>query len=133
VRPALAYGGALLSAAIFLALIKLLGLIDRSSRVVEISRSSLRELRDPALDDDATEALMREHTFELARLSAVLVLGMAIALAAPLPLLWVLQRSGIVSIHDVVGASTSWQFILTAVVLFVGKLGLDRRARRGPE
>ncbi len=56
-----AYLGAVFLVLGFIALLKLLGLVERSRRVVATSRAAMSALSDKTLDDDQKEAAMQTH------------------------------------------------------------------------
>lgn len=95
--------------------------LDLPSRAVEVgrrSRSCLEVLRDPALTDERKEAALQGHALRLFVLLGILVGGSALALAAPLGVVWCLHQMGWASFPAV--WSTLQRLDFLAVVTVAG-------------
>ena len=126
-----AYVGAIIACAVFLLVVRAVGLFRKPAAVYGISRQAMQDLRHPELDDDAKERLMRRHALALGWLFLQLTAGGAVALASPLAVLWGLDRIGLLSLDATMTALVSWEFLIGVTAVFGGKVLYDRARRRG--
>lgn len=126
-----AYIGAAFVGLAFIVLLRAFGLIEKAPAVMGISTQALRDLRDPGLDDAAKEVRMRAHARTLAGLFVVLTAGTAVAGAAPMGVVWLLDAGGLVSFDHVLRAVATWPIVVIATIGFAAQLWLAR-ASHGP-
>ena len=112
-----AFAGAAFVIVGFLVLMALFGLVERSLRVVAVSKQATRDLTDSSLDDDAKESAMRVHAKTLGGLFVLLTAGAAAAVGAPLGVIAILDAAAVLSFASVMEALLSWWMIAAAVVL----------------
>ncbi|MGL4541725.1 MAG: hypothetical protein ACRCUI_04355, partial [Polymorphobacter sp.] len=96
-----------------------LRLVALARLVAAQSQHSMAVLRDPALNDDAKEALMQAAAKALFALFVKLTAGLAVALALPVALVWAVAQTGIVGFDDVIAVSLTWPFLLAGVGMFI--------------
>jgi hypothetical protein len=126
-----AYLGAVFLVLGFIALLKVLGLVERSKRVVATSRAAMSTLSDGALDDAQKEAAMQTHAKSLGLDFVFLAAGLAVAVLAPAGVIFLLDGAGVLSFDAVVDATFSLELILGGTLLMVIVFWLDGRRRRG--
>lgn len=114
----------------FIAIAAWLGLVTMSGRVVALSRHSLAILRDAQLSDDAKEAATRQNALEFFRLAFALALGGAAAVSAPLGVLWLLDRLGVVSLAAACDVAVSPAFLAASGLLAVLALAISWRSKK---
>jgi hypothetical protein len=107
-----------------------LGLLRRPRQLQEVAQRALVHLRDPELDDDAKGAAMRRHSTELFGLFLLITGTLAAAVAAPVAVLWLLDRLRLVSFADVVAAASSIPFLIASTVVGCAAWALLRRRPR---
>jgi hypothetical protein len=127
----ISYLGAVFLVLGFIALLKLLGLVERSKRVVATTRAAMSTLSDRELDDTQKEAAMQAHAKSLGLDFVVLAAGLATALLAPAGGILLLDRAGVLSFDAVIGATLSLELVLGGTLLMVLVLWLDGRRRDG--
>lgn len=126
------YAGAIFLVIGFIIVASALGVIARAKEVVARSKQSLRDLRDPALDDDAKEKLIQGHAVRLFALFGILV-GIAVAaLGVPVLMVWLADRLGLVSLEAVLALTVSWQFIVIVLVASIPVMWLAHRLKSAP-
>ena len=113
----MALAGAIFLVVGFVALVKAFGLVRKCGEVLDVARSSLAVLRNPALDDDAKESALQSNAVKLFSLFVLLTAGAALALALPAGLIWVLDVLQVVSLRAVLEVTLSWQFLLASTVI----------------
>ena len=69
------YAGALFLVIGFIAILKIAGLVEKSTRVIAISKQAVAVLRDEGMSDDEKENLMQGHAKQLAGLFFLLTIG----------------------------------------------------------
>ena len=126
-----AYLGAVFLVLGFIALLKLLGLVERSKRVVATSRAAMSTLSDGELDDAQKEAAMQAYARSLGLDFVLLTAGLAVALLAPAAVIFLLDRVGVLSFDAVIGATFSLELILGGTLLMVIVFWVDGRRRHG--
>ncbi len=112
--------GATLVVIVFAILVHLLGLVPRTMEVVARSRESTAVLKDPKLDDDAKEKALQGLAMRLFVLLGFLIVGSAVALLAPVGMIWLLDIAGMVSLDGVLDMLQRWEFLIAATILGVG-------------
>ncbi len=107
------------------------GLADRTKDVVSVTRESLRVMRDRGISDDQKERAVRRGAGRLFRLFFILTLGGAAAVFAPVGVLWLADRAGLISLAEVFAVAFSPAFLLAGGVLAAVVLWLASRGRHG--
>jgi hypothetical protein len=124
------YVGSIAVVIMFVVLIYLLRLVRQAQEVLAISRDSMGVLRDASLDDEAKERFFQTSAIRLFRLLVLMLVGTAIALLAPIGVIWLLDLAGIVSLDAVLAILVRWDFIVAATVVgIVAYVLLERRGR----
>lgn len=104
----------------FIVILKLFKLVDKATRVIEISRQSVADLRSSEMDDDAKEVAMQAHAKQLFALFFLLTLGGVAAIFLPLAVIVVFDRLELVSLDGVLSIVLGWPFIIaTTIILFL--------------
>lgn len=124
------YAAAIFLVIAFIWILKISRIVENSARVVSITRNSIADLRNPALDDDAKEAAMQTHAKHLFGLFFLITIAGASAVLAPLGVIWVLDRFDLLSLDGVVGVTLSWQFLLASTLVISLLLFAARRSRQ---
>lgn len=115
----------------FVVLARYLGLVEKSVRVIALSREALSVLRDATLSDDEKELAMRSHAKTFAWLFLTLTGGAAIALLAPVAVIWFLDTRGLLSLEAVLEALLSPALILGGTIVMWLSLRVWVRRRNG--
>jgi hypothetical protein len=124
------YAGSIAVVIMFVVLIYVLRLVRQAQEVLAISRDSMGVLRDASLDDETKEKFFQTSAIRLFRLLLLMLVGTAIALLAPIGVIWLLDRAGIVSLDAVLAILVRWDFIVAASVVSIGAyIVLERRGR----
>lgn len=122
--------GAVVVVGLFVWLVHVLRLVPLAKDAIAISRRSAAIMRDSTLDDDAKESAMQQSAVRLMKLSFMLLVGSAVALAAPMGVIWLLEVAGLVSLDDVVAILLRWDVLVLATVVGIGSfVVLERRKR----
>jgi hypothetical protein len=120
--------GAVAVVILFIILIYLVGLVRHAREVIAISRSSMTVLRDASLDDDAKQKAFQKNSIRLFILLVLMLVGTAISLVAPIGVVWLFDRFGIVSLDAVLAILARWDFIVIASLVGVAAyVALERR------
>lgn len=120
------YLGALFLVIGFVFILKIAGLVDKSTRVIDISKQAVAELRSSELSDDDKESAMQSHAKQLAGLFVLITMGGMAAVFLPIAVIWGLDRLTIISIDAVLDLALSWTFIGATTVLIVLALVIKR-------
>lgn len=112
--------GSVLIVVLFVVLLRALKLVARSRQVVSLSQESLSIVSDKQLSDDEKEAQLQKHSLALMALFGILVVGSAVALGAPIGVVWGLDKLGMMSFDGVMAVLVSWPFLLASTVLGTG-------------
>lgn len=110
----------------FILFVKLFGIVEKSSKVIRIAKSSLTVVRDADLDDLQKEIVMQKHAKELFYLFFLIATGSIVALAIPFVLIWLMEYAELLTVDEVIDATLSWEFIAATVVLSIGFFWLRR-------
>lgn len=111
------YAGAIFLVVGFIWIFKAFGLVEKSTRVVDISRRAVSDLRDDSLDDDAKESAMQDYAKQLLALFFLITIGGIAAVLLPAAVIWGLDRLQLLSYEAVLGVALSWTFLLATTVL----------------
>ena len=121
------FAGVAILVAGFVVLVKIFGLVEKSTEVFSVSRLALSDIQNPDLDDAAKEAALQQHAKRLFGLFFLLAIGGAAALALPAGLLFLLERMGLLSLSAVMALTLSWEFLLASSVLIIAIILLAKK------
>lgn len=123
-------GGAVVVVGLFVWLVHVLKLVPLAKDAIAISRRSAAIMGDSTLDDDAKETAIQQSAVRLIKLSFLLLVGSAVALAAPMGVIWLLEVVGLVSLDAVVTILLRSDFLVLATVVGIASfVVLERRKR----
>lgn len=122
------YAGAIFLVIGFIVILKVSRLVDKSTRVINISRQAVAILRDSEMSDEDKESAMQSHAKQLIGLFFLITIGGVAAVVLPVVMIWGLDRLGLISLDAVLGVALSWPFIVATTVVIIVAL-LIRRAR----
>jgi hypothetical protein len=121
------YAGAIFLVIGFVFILKATGLVEKSTRVIDISRQAMAVLRSAELDDDAKESAMQSYAKQLVGLFFLITIGGVAAVILPVMMIWGLDKLGLVSVDAVLDVALSWPFITASSVLIVLALVIKRK------
>ena len=101
----------------FLALLQVLGVVQRALEVTRRSKQALGVIRDPAMSDLQKEAAMQAHAKALFKQFFVITAAAAVALAAPVAAVAGLHACGLVDFGAALDRTMSWQVLVGATVV----------------
>lgn len=113
----MAYVGAIIVVTLFLVLVKVFRLVDKSSQVIKIAQSAALMLLDNNISDRQKETAMQAYARELLTLFLVITGASVAALLAPFGLIWLMELAEVITIEAVNEVLLSWQFIAATVIL----------------
>lgn len=122
------YAAAILLVLGFIAVLKVLKVVENSARVISITNRAVADFRSNELDDDAKETAMQTHAKHLFVLFFLITLGGFAAVFIPLAVVWGLDRLQLLSLDGALQAALSWQFIAASTVA-VGLILFAKRSR----
>jgi len=108
----------------FIVLARLLGLAEKGVDVVAISRRSLAIIRNPGLSDETKETALQKNAARLFRLAFDIALGGTMSVCAPLGILWLADRLGLISLEFACAVVVSPAFIGAGGLLIVIPLAI---------
>lgn len=120
------FGGALFLVIGFVVIFKVFGLVEKSRRVIGISRQAAGDLRDADMSDDDKEIAMQAHARQLFGLFFLITVGAFAAVFAPIALLWAFDALGWVSLDAVLAVALSWPFVIAASISIVAVVIVQR-------
>ena len=121
------FAGVAILVAGFVVLVKIFGLVEKSTEVFSVSRLALSDIQNPDLDDAAKEAALQQHAKRLFGLFFLLAIGGVAALALPAGLLFLFERMGLLSLSAVMTVTLSWEFLLASSVLIIAIILLAKK------
>ncbi|HSG97433.1 MAG TPA: hypothetical protein VLA11_05540 [Woeseiaceae bacterium] len=121
------YAGALFLVIGFIVILKIAGLVERSTRVIAISKQAVAVLRDEDMSDDEKENLMQSHAKQLAGLFFLLTIGGLAAVFLPFALIWAFDQAGLISVDSVLAVALSWPFITVTTVVIIIAIVVSRK------
>ena len=121
------YAGALFLVIGFIAILKIAGLVEKSTRVIAISKQAVAVLRDEGMSDDEKENLMQGHAKQLAGLFFLLTIGGLAAVFLPFALIWAFDQAGWISADSVLNVALSWPFITATTIAIVIAVVVGRK------
>ena len=101
----------------FLIFVKIFGLVEKSTKVISIAKSSMSIVQNANLDEYEKEIAMQKHAKQLFALFFFITLGSITALAVPFGLVWLMELAKILTVNKVIETTLSWEFI-TATLIF---------------
>jgi len=111
---------ALASLGVLFAAFWLLRVAPAAARVLSTTRNAAATMRDPSLDDRARErAIQRASVRLLSGFGSILGRGVLALVSGLLPV-WVADRTGVASAHDVVGFLSRWDVLVITSSLMIG-------------
>ena len=114
------YAGAIFLVIGFIFILKISGLVEKSTRVIDISKQAMSQLRNSELSDDDKEIAMQAHSKKLVGLFFLITIGGIAAVFLPFAVIWGLDWLGLISVDAVLGVALSWPFIIvTSIVIIV--------------
>lgn len=120
------YAGAIFLVIGFVAILKVAGLVDKSNRVIKVSKQAIAVLRDTELSDDAKESAMQSHAKQLIGLFFLITVGGVAAVILPVLVIWGLDQLDLISLDAVLSAALSWSFIAATTVVIILVLVIGR-------
>ena len=121
------YAGAIFLVIGFIFILKISRLVEKSTRVIEISKQAMLELRNPELSDDDKEIAMQAHSKQLVGLFFLITIGGIAAVFLPLAVIWGLDWLKLISVDAVLGVALSWPFIIVTSVVIIVVLVFKRK------
>ncbi len=120
------YVGAVFLVIGFIFILKVARLVDKSTRVIGISKQAVAELRDTEMSDDDKESSMQSHAKHLTGLFFLITIGGIAAVLVPIAVIWGLDRLNLVSIDAVLDVAMSWPFVVATTILIILALVVKR-------
>lgn len=120
------YVGAIFLVIGFIFILKIAGLVDKSTRVIGISKQAVAELRNTELSDDDKESAMQTHAKHLIGLFFLITIGGVAAVFLPLSVIWGLDQLNLISLDAVLNVAFSWPFIVVTTILIIVALVVKR-------
>ena len=114
-----AYVGAVVFVLGFAAILAGGKLIARTREVLAASKRSVSIIADKTLSDHEKEKALQKNSLALFAASGVLLVIIAIALAVPYGVVWLLDRAGVVPLGRTLAVLMSWQFLVPSTVVLV--------------
>ena len=114
------YAGAIFLVVGFIVILKISRLVEKSTRVIDISKQAMTELGNAEMSDDDKEVAMQGHAKKLVGLFFLITLGGIAAVFLPIAVIWGLERFDLVSVDAVLNVALSWPFLVaTTVLIFI--------------
>ena len=147
------YAGALFLVIGFIVILKIAGLVERSTRVIAISKQAVAVLvphieeekrrggqasqaqakilmatvKGDVHDIGKKENLMQSHAKQLAGLFFLLTIGGLAAVFLPFALIWAFDQAGLISVDSVLAVALSWPFITVTTVVIIIAIVVSRK------
>ena len=119
---------------LFVALLRVFGLVQHSGEVIALTRTSFDVIHNAALSDEEKEKKLQANSLQLIRWFLVLAIGGAVALLAPFAVIRFADYEGWVSLDKVVAVSLSPAFLtVSAVMALVALVVPWKRQARGED
>ena len=104
----------------FLFFLKLFGVIEKSSEVINITKNSVLIVRDASLDDYQKELEMKKHAKKLFFLFFLITTSSLFALIIPFSIIWLMELTNLLTVSEVVDKTLSLNFIIVATIASIG-------------
>ena len=111
----------------FFIFMKLFGLVEKSTKVINLAKSAVKIVRDAHLDDYQKEIAMQKHAKELLSLFFLITIGGIMALAIPFSLIWLMELAKLLTVTEVIETTLSFQFIAVAFIISIGYFWLMQK------
>jgi len=111
----------------FFIFMKLFGLVEKSTKVINLAKSAVKIVRDAHLDDYQKEIAMQKHAKELLSLFFLITIGGIMALAIPFSLIWLMELAKLLTVTEVIETTLSFQFIAIAFIISIGYFWLMQK------
>ena len=111
----------------FLIFIKIFGLVEKSTKVISIAKSSMTIVQNASLDDFEKEVAMQKHAKKLFSLFLLISIGSAIALAIPFSLIWLMEYNNLLTAPWVSWRTLSAEFIIGTIIFSICFFWLMRK------
>lgn len=121
--------GGIIIAAGFVFCLKLFGVIERSRKVIEVSKSSLAVVRDTNLTDLQKEKTLQTNAKELLLSFILITAGSAAALIVSFGIIWLMELAGLLTVNEVIELTLSLEFIAASIILSVAIFWIIRIIR----
>ncbi len=116
----------------FVVFLKLFGVVERSRKVIETSKSSMGIINDRNLDDYQKESALQQHAKELLLQFLLILAGSAAAFFISYGIIWLMELSDLVKVDEVIELTLSLKFIASIVIIFLVYHVLKRVIRKKP-
>jgi hypothetical protein len=123
----MSFAGATLLVIGFIMLVKILGLVKKSTDVITVAKLAYTDFQNPHLSDDAKEIALQRYAKKLFSLFFLITFGSIVALALPVGLLWLLEQINMLSLNAVMATALSWQFLLISTILAIIVFWITRK------
>jgi hypothetical protein len=121
------YAGALFLVVGFIFILKISELVEKSTRVIGISKQAVADLRNSELSEDEKELAMQTHSKRLLGLFFLITIGGVAAVFLPYAIIWGLDTLDLISLDGVMNVALSWPFITATTVVIVVVLVANRK------
>lgn len=121
------YAGAIFLVIGFIFILKIAKLVEKSSRVIEISKRAVAELRSTEMSDDAKESAMQSHAKQLLGLFFLITIGGVAAVFLPFAVILGLNSLDLISVDAVLEVALSWPFLVATTAIIVIALMVQRK------
>ncbi len=119
--------GAIILVVGFIAIINIFDLVGKSKKVIDVAKHSADVFQNPDMSDLEKEKAMQKNSIILFKYFFIIVAVCAIAVFAPLGVIWLVQLTGVTTVENVLHATFSWQFIVISSIFIIGITWLLRR------
>ena len=113
------FAGAVFLVIGFIIFMKLFSLVEKSSKVVNISKSAVKIIRNRSLNDYQKEIAMQQYAKELMSLFFLITIGSIFSVMIPFGFIWLMDAFGILSIDEVIQTTLSLEFIIITLIITV--------------
>lgn len=103
----------------FIILVKLFGLVEKSTKVIGIAQSAASIVRDADIDDHHKEIAMQKYAKELFFLFFSITTISILAIAIPFSFIWLMEIAELLTVNEVIDTTLSLEFIAVTVVLSI--------------
>ena len=101
----------------FAVLAHFIGLSRWTGQVMKRVKDSMAVLRNSQLDDHAKEKALQHSTVRLFKLLSLLLVGSAVAVLAPVAVVWLFDAIGLISFDAVLDMLQRLDFLLAAMLI----------------
>ena len=101
----------------FIFFVKLFGLIEKSTKVITISKSAVTIVRDAGIDDYEKEVTLQRYARDLFYLFFLIATASFLALAIPFGIIWLMELADLLVLNEVIETTLSLKFIIVTVIV----------------